>query len=76
MNIQVKGLTGLVIYAALGIVTYLILGTFSIFTWADPWLYVYMALWPLVWIWTFFVWAVIIAAIVIIGVVIHEKFFD
>ena len=72
MSIQTKGLLGTFLYLMLGLVSYLILGDFTVFAWIDPWVYIYMALWPIIWIWNFVVWIVIIGAIVFAGIVIHE----
>jgi len=63
MNIQIKGLIATAMYFALGLISYLLIGEFTIFTWADPWVYIYMAFWPFIWFWVFLIWALIIAGV-------------
>ena len=65
-NKRTNGIIGGAIYLALGLLVYLWLGTYSMFGWADPWIYIYMALWPIVIIWKAFVLFLIIAIIVVI----------
>jgi len=70
MKIEVKFISGAV-YLGIGILVYLILGAWSVFTWSDPWLYVYMALWPFIIMWNLFIW---LMAIILIGLVIYGIF--
>jgi len=73
MTIKTKGLLITFLYVMLGLVSYMMIGDFTVFAWIDPWVYIYMALWPLIWAWTFIKWAAIIAVIVIVGIIAHEK---
>lgn len=44
--IKIGGFVGLTVYLAIGILSYLWFGEYEVFTWTDPWLYVYIGLWP------------------------------
>lgn len=44
--IKIGGFVGLTVYLAIGILSYLWFGEYEVFTWTDPWLYVYVGLWP------------------------------
>lgn len=64
MTINTKGLIAAAMYFMLGLVSYLMIGEYSVFAWADPWVYVYMAFWPFIWIGTFIFWVLIIGAVI------------
>lgn len=70
-NLDLSGLVTSIlcaaVYLALGLGVFLLIGDFTVFTWADPWLYVYGLLWPFILMYHFLKWAVI--AIVLIGLV-------
>lgn len=68
MTIEFKGVAGFVFWCMLGLVSYLVIGDYTIFTWADPWLYVYMLFWPAVWVWFFFFWFMVLLGCVLLGV--------
>lgn len=63
----VTSLLSVAIYLGLGLGVYMLLGTFGVFVWADPMVYVYMLLWPFILIWTFLKWAFIAA--ILVGIV-------
>lgn len=67
MTIQIKGFVASAMYFALGLISYLLIGEYSVFLWSDPWVYVYMAFWPVIWIAAFIFWAIIAA--IIIGII-------
>jgi len=71
MTIQIKGFVSSAMYLVLGLISYMMIGEYTIFTWTDPWLYVYMVFWPFIWLWIFLFWFAIIAALclIIYGVV-------
>ena len=62
-------------YFILGLLTYLWIGDYTTgqFVWTDPWLFVYMAFWPFILVWFFFLWAVIIGGIAFIAIWSWEK---
>ena len=64
MTINVKGFIFSAMWFALGLISYLLIGDYSVFLWSDPWVYIYMAFWPFIWIWFFIVWAVIITVVI------------
>ena len=67
VNIQIGpkgGLMSTAMYLAIGLLVYLWLGTYAVFGWVDPWLYVYMVFWPFILIWNVFLWILLCAAIV------------
>lgn len=72
MTIQIKGITAAAMYFALGLLSYMMIGDFAVFAWTDPWLYVYMAFWPFIWGWYFFLWVAAIIIIVLIGIVVLD----
>ncbi len=61
-------LFGYVFYLAIGLAVYMWLGIDAMadFSWSDPWLYVYMCLWPFVLIWAVF-WYILIGVGVLVG---------
>lgn len=59
MTINISGLASLII----GLLAYLWLGDYTVFSWADPWLYVYMVFWPFILIYYFFLWVAGIAIV-------------
>ena len=63
MTIHIKGFVVSAMYFMLGLISYLLIGDYSVFLWSDPWVYVYMAFWPFIWIWFFVVWVVIIVVV-------------
>lgn len=78
VNIQIGpkgGLISTASYLAFGILIYMWLGTYAVFSWVDPWLYMYMAFWPFILIWNVFIWAVLIV-IVIIVIAIFASWWD
>lgn len=64
MTIQIRGIIATAMWFALGLISYLLIGDYSVFVWSDPWVYIYMAFWPVIWIWFFLLW---VAAIIIVG---------
>ena len=67
----VTSLLGAAIYLGLGLGVYMLLGSFGVFAWADPMVYVYMLLWPFVLLWEFLKWVFIIgviAALIFLGI--------
>lgn len=59
------GWIGAGIYMALGIVYHMVFGDYEVFSWADPWLYVGMFLWPFLLAFRFFLF--VVAAAIVIG---------
>ncbi len=57
-----------IIYVAIGMVIYMIFNTFA---WSDPWLYVYMGLWPLVVVLVLFLFvlAAVALTLVVLGII-------
>lgn len=62
MQIQIGSIGSLVI----GLLVYLLLGDYQVFSWADPWLYIYMLFWPFVLLFKFLFWALIIAVVIFV----------
>lgn len=69
MTLQIKTNTFIAtaMYFILGLLSYLLIGEYSVFVWSDPWIYIYMVFWPFIWIWVFVVWVLIIG--VVIGII-------
>ena len=67
MTINTKVIILSAMYFMLGLVSYLLIGEYSVFLWSDPWVYVYMAFWPAIWVWFAFLW--ILAIVAVIGVI-------
>ncbi len=67
MTIQINGLIASAMYFMLGLISYLMIGDYSVLLWSDPWVYVYMAFWPIIWIWFAFLW--ILAIVVVIAII-------
>lgn len=63
MTIQIRGFVASAMYFMLGLISYLLIGDYSVFLWSDPWVYIYMVFWPFIWIWFFVVWVVIIVVV-------------
>lgn len=53
-------------YLVIGLLVFLWLGDFTVFTWADPWVYVYALLWPFVLFLIFLKWAIIAVFLILI----------
>jgi hypothetical protein len=62
-----EGIVAAAVYAAVGIVCYLFFGDYAAFTWVDPWLYVYIGLWPLVLFLKFLFWMLVLLGVITIG---------
>ena len=60
MSIRISG----ALWLCLGLLVYLWLGDYTVFSWSDPWLYIYMVLWPFPLLFNFVIWAIIIALII------------
>lgn len=43
-----------IIWAIVGLLVYLWLGEFQVFSWNDPWVYIYMVFWPVPIVWNCF----------------------
>lgn len=65
---------GAIAYLVVGLLIYLGLGEYAVFSWVDPWLYVYMVFWPLVLIFEFIFWAVVIGVPVVLALYLYERF--
>lgn len=57
---------GTLVYMALGLLVYLWLGEFTVFSWQDPWVFVYLMFWPIVLVWNAFLLAVVVVAAILI----------
>jgi membrane protein implicated in regulation of membrane protease activity len=69
-TITVKfGSVGLLIWAGLGVLYHLMTSDIP-FTWADPWLYVTMAIWPLF----IFGWIVTVIAVIFVMYAIYDSY--
>lgn len=68
--ISFEGILSTAIYLAIGLAIYMWLGlpAGAVFSWAEPWLYIYALLWPFVVLWAFLKWAII--AVACIGAVV------
>lgn len=55
-------------YLIIGLVMYLWFGEFTVFSWADPWLYVYAMFWPLVLIYNIAYWMLIVVVLMLVVV--------
>jgi len=64
---SIEGVLGAAVYLALGLAVYMWLGIDAgvVFSWAEPWLYIYGLLWPFILLYYFLKWAMI--AVVLIG---------
>lgn len=63
-SLRISGIIGALIYLALGLAVYMWLGDYTVFMWTDPWVFVYMLLWPLILFFKALYWALIIVAAV------------
>jgi len=72
MTIQIKGFVSSAMYLVLGLISYMMIGEYTVFTWVDPWLYVYMVFWPFIWIWVFLFWFAIIVGVCFVAYLIGE----
>lgn len=66
MSIKISGLAGTAVYLGLGLLVYLWLGVYMEFSWTDPWVYVYMALWPFVLFFKALFWVIIIVVAIMV----------
>ena len=58
-TIRISGLA----YLVIGVLVYIVLGDYTVLSWADPWIAVYAVFWPIVLILKALLWILIIAAI-------------
>ena len=59
VNVSTTDFFAGLIYLAIGLAVYMWIGAFAVFTWASPWVYIYMLLWPFIVIWQFLFWVII-----------------
>ena len=74
MTIKVNGILGFAIYLALGLAVYMWLGTFDVFSWVNPDVYIYMFLWPFILFFKALFWVVIVVVVVIVGIFLYEAY--
>lgn len=72
MNIKISGLLGACVWLGFGLLSYIMIGEYSVFMWADPWVYVYMVFWPFIWAWTIFWWALAVVIVIVLVIVLWE----
>lgn len=63
-------------YLAVGLLVYMLIGDYTVFTWADPFVYIYAFLWPFVLLFTFLKWALIAVVVVVIVIFVYKLFND
>jgi len=70
--VKVGGPIAAIFYAAIGLLLYLLFGEYEVFSWVDPWVYVYIGLWPFLVFWWFILIAICIIGLVLIGSLISD----